>query len=226
MGIDVRPTAAEAGARVASLIAAQMRASVVECGRGSLALSGGRTPEPMLRALGAAEIPWQQVHVFQVDERVVGHDDARRNLSAITAAFESSSVPAENVHGMPVDREPLQAGAEQYYTELCAYAGTPPRIDVVHLGVGEDGHTASLVAHDAALEADGDVAITAPYAGVHRMTLTLRALERAKFRVWLITGASKRRIVRRFLDGDPTIVASRVRREADVIVLDSDAAGG
>jgi 6-phosphogluconolactonase/glucosamine-6-phosphate isomerase/deaminase len=120
---------------------------------------------------------------------------------------------------------PPEAGAIAYANDLEALAGHPSRIDVVHLGLGEDGHTASLVPGDAVLESDGDVAVTDEYKGTRRMTLTLDTLDRARCRIWLVTGRSKRDVVSQFLARDPTLVASRVNADATVVVLDKDAAG-
>jgi len=225
MRVEVCPTSAAAAARAADFIAAELRAAVKDRGLGTVALSGGRTPELMMRALAAARLPWPQIHIFQVDERIVGDDDERRNMNTIRAAFGQSLIPVDNVHPMPVNSSPLESGAAQYSTDLGTMAGAQPSLDVVHLGLGEDGHTASLVAGDGALASDSDVAITGLYKGVHRMTLTLQVLDRARRRIWLVTGSSKRDIVRRFLDADPELVASRVRREAAILVLDDDAAG-
>jgi 6-phosphogluconolactonase len=225
MRVEVCATAADANRRAAELIADALRGAVHERGRGVAALSGGRTPATMLQTLASSELPWTDVHVFQVDERVVGPADERRNLLGIGRALADSQLPATNLHGMPVDTTPVEAGAAQYCRELAAVAGEPPRIDVVHLGLGEDGHTASLVPGDPALAADLDVALSGPYQGTRRMTLTLPVIDRARTRIWLVTGDAKRDVVRRLLAAEPQLVASRVSREAAVAVLDRAAAG-
>jgi 6-phosphogluconolactonase len=225
MRVEVCATAADANRRAAELIAEALRGAVHERGRGVAALSGGRTPAIMLQTLASSELPWTDVHVFQVDERVVGPADERRNLLGIGRALADSQLPATNLHGMPVDTTPVEAGAAQYCRELAAVAGEPPRIDVVHLGLGEDGHTASLVPGDPALAADLDVALSGPYQGTRRMTLTLPVIDRARTRIWLVTGDAKRDVVQRLLAAEPQLVASRVSREAAVAVLDRAAAG-
>ncbi len=225
MRVEVCPTAADANHLAASLIAEQIRAACLERGRGVVALSGGTTPASMLRTLASSELPWAVVHVFQVDERIVDAGDERRNLTTLTSAFAHSALPPENLHAMPVRGAPLEASAAQYAGELAALAGDPPRIDVVHLGLGADGHTASLVPNDAVLDAEHDVAISQLYAGTRRMTLTRPAIDRARCRVWLVTGTAKHDVVRRLLAHEPSLVASRVNREAAIVVLDAAAAG-
>jgi 6-phosphogluconolactonase len=225
MRVEVCATAADAGQCAARLIAEALRGAVLERGLGVAALSGGKTPELMLAALASSELPWANVHLFQVDERIVGDDDDRRNLTSIRRAFACSPLARENLHGMPVDTLPVEAGGAEYARQLAAIAGDPPRIDVVHLGLGDDGHTASLVPGDVTLEAEGDVTISRLYQGTRRMTLTLRALNRAARRVWLVTGESKRDVARRLLEQDSRLVASRVSPEAAVVVLDRAAAG-
>ncbi len=225
MRIEVCASATEANQRAATLIAEQLRGALAERGRASVALSGGRTPQVMLQSLAAVKLAWADVHVLQVDERIVPIDDERRNLTSIRRAFAQSSLPDKNIHGMPVNSANVAAGAAEYCRVLKAIAGDPPRIDVVHLGLGADGHTASLVFDDAALDAHSDVAISGLYQGTQRITLTLHAIDRARCRLWLVTGGAKRDIVRRFLAHDPGLVASRVSREAGIVVLDKDSGG-
>lgn len=225
MRIEICPTADAAGARAARLIAEGLDAAIAERGRGIVALSGGRTPARMLVALASAPIAWPQIHVFQVDERTVDEDDDRRNMKALRAAFERADIPPGNLHRMPVDAASPERGAARYAQDLGAAAGTPPTLDVVHLGLGADGHTASLFPGDTAVEARGAVALSGPYEGVRRMTLTLHVLNRARLRVWLVTGAPKREAVGRLLRGDPEWIASRIRRQASILVMDRIAAG-
>jgi len=225
MQIEVCSTAAAAAERAAELIAAELRTAVDKRGRGTVALSGGRTPAVMLQNLAAAQLPWSRIHIFQVDERIVAEDDDRRNIKAILASFERCAIPAENLHPMPVSHGLAEDGLTEYLNDLREAAGTPPCLDVVHLGLGNDGHTASLFAGDAAVVSDGEIELSEIYQGLHRMTLTLKTIDRARQRIWLVMGSSKRDIARRFLDADPKLVASQVRRKNSIIVLDYDAAG-
>lgn len=225
MQVEVYPDAAAAAARAASLIADSLEAAVAGRGDGSAALSGGRTPALLMQALASAALPWPQIHLFQVDERMVDVGDPRRNITAIKTAFRLCPLTPANLHAMPVEARSPEAGAARYSADLRRLAGTPPRLDVVHLGLGEDGHTASLVPGDDAVASEGDVTLTGDYQGVRRMTLTLPLLNLARQRVWLVTGSAKGEIVRRFLDGDPTLVASQVSRQNAFLVLDAAASG-
>jgi 6-phosphogluconolactonase len=156
------------------------RAASAARGRFALAVSGGHTPWIMLRALASEDVPWVSVHVFQVDERVApdGHPD--RNLTHLRESLlQHAPLRPEQVHAMPVESSDLGAAALQYEQVLRDFAGSPPVLDLVHLGLGPDGHTASLVPGDPVLEVTGsDVALTGIYQGRHRMTLTYPVLNR------------------------------------------------
>ena len=199
--------------RAAAFIAEQARAAVRERGQFTLAVSGGRTPWAMLRALAALDLPWPQLQLFQVDERVAPSGDAVRNLTNIQASLLAHvPLPAANLHAMPVEADDLQAAARDYAATLQRVCGMPAVLDLVHLGLGADGHTASLVPGDAVLAvSDADVALTAPYQGHRRMTLTYPVLNRARAVLWLATGAEKREMVARLRAGDMGIPAGRVQ---------------
>jgi 6-phosphogluconolactonase len=226
--LEVLPDAEGVARRAAEIVAETMRDAVAERGRFVLAVSGGTTPGRMLRELSAEPgLPWQLVHLFQVDERVApaGHRD--RNLTQLRESLlERVALPPEQFHAMPVEAPDLVAAAARYARELAASAGSPPVLDLVHLGLGDDGHTASLVPGDPVLEvADTDVALTRPYAGRQRMTLTFPALDRARRRLWLLTGAAKATMLRRLRRADPSIPAGRVRPDAAIVLADRSAAG-
>lgn len=226
MKLEICPTAVAAAERAAHRIAGCLGEAIAVRGRGTVAFSGGHTPADMLPVLAVAPLNWAAVDIFQVDERIVGVDDERRNLRALRAAFGNPGPAAARIHGMPVDDGPHERAAEDYEESLNTIAGTPATLDVVHLGLGVDGHTASLFPGDAALKATADVAVSGPYDGLERMTLTIDVLNRARMRVWLVTGAAKRAIVRRLVDDDPALVAHRIRRDHSILVLDRDAAPG
>jgi 6-phosphogluconolactonase len=162
------------------------------------------------------------VHVFQVDERVAPRGDPARNLTQLHECL-LAHVPLrpQQVHAMPVEQADLDAAARSYAAVLCATAGTPPVLDLVHLGLGVDGHTASLVPGDPALEVlDAEVAPAGPYQGRRRMTLTFPAIDRARRVLWVVTGESKAAILRRLLAGDRTIPAGRVRQDRAMLIAD------
>ncbi|MGH9446284.1 MAG: 6-phosphogluconolactonase [Terriglobia bacterium] len=218
---------ADTVARVgAATIAADARAAIAARGRFALAVSGGHTPWIMLRALATEDMPWPSVHVFQVDERVApdGHPD--RNLTHLRESLlQHAPLPPEQIHAMPVESLDLEAAAIEYARTLQEIAGSPPVLDLVHLGLGFDGHTASLVPGDRVLDiTDTDVALTGIYQGRRRMTLTYPTLNRARRVLWVVTGSEKTEMLRRLRDGDAAIPAGRVRREQALVLADRTAA--
>ena len=207
--------AATAAARWA---AEQLQAAVAARGRATLAVSGGRTPSRMLERLAVAPIAWQRLDVFQVDERVAPDGHADRN-----ATRQAFALPAADFHAMPVTAADLPAAAADYAAELARYAGHPVHLDVVHLGLGTDGHTASIFPGVSVAD-DRDVAVVGPHLGRLRMTLTLAAINRARHILWLVTGHAKRTALAAMLAGDPVCVGSRVRHDAAVVFADRNAA--
>jgi 6-phosphogluconolactonase len=219
---------ADAVAREAArAVAAAARAAVASRGRFVLALSGGRTPWLMLRALADEEVPWSDVHVVQVDERIAPAGDPERNLARLRESLlDRAALPPQQVYAMPVEEADLDAAASGYARTLERIAGVPPVLDLVHLGLGADGHTASLVPGDPALEVtDRDVAVTRAYMGRRRMTLTYPILNRARRILWLVTGADKVAMLPRLLAADVAIPAGRVNPERALVLADSAAAG-
>ena len=216
-------TVAQEGARV---IAEEARAAVAARGRFSMAVSGGRTPWQMLCALAREEIPWNSVYVAQVDERVApaGHPD--RNLTHLhDSLLEHAPLRPEQICAMPVESSDLEAGAARYAILLQEIAGSPPVLDLVHLGLGPDGHTASLMPGDPVLDVtEADVALTRPYQQRQRMTLTYPMLNRARRILWLVTGGEKAGMLVRLRDGDVMIPAGRVRQEHALLLADRAAA--
>ena len=191
-----------------------------------MAVSGGHTPWIMLRSLAAALIPWRAVHIVQVDERVApaGHTD--RNLTHLRESLAGSSLPPDQLYAMPVESPDLEAAAGSYAATLRTITGELPVIDLVHLGLGPDGHTASLVPGDPVLDIDNaDVALSGPYQGRRRMTLTYPMLNRARRILWVVTGAEKAGMVDRLVDGDRGIPAGRIRSDQALLLADSAAAG-
>jgi 6-phosphogluconolactonase len=215
--------------RAAVLVADHARAAVKERGRFTFAVSGGHTPWIMLRELAREQVPWHQVHVLQVDERIAPADSDERNLKHLRESLLSHApLPLANLHAMPVEADDLPAAAARYAQTLESLAGSPPTLDLIHLGLGPDGHTASLVPADAVLEVtDAWVALTAGlYQGVHRMTLTYPVLNRARCLLWLVTGAEKADALSRLKRRDRSIPAGRVQQDGALLVADGAAAAG
>ncbi|HZY02793.1 MAG TPA: 6-phosphogluconolactonase [Anaeromyxobacteraceae bacterium] len=227
MKIEILRDAAAVAARGARWLAAAAREAVAARGRFALAVSGGRTPWRMLRALAEEDVPWGQVHLFQVDERVAPAGDPDRNLTHIRESLLGQvPLPPGHLHPMPVEEADLRAAAARYQRQLEAVAGAPAVLDAVHLGLGADGHVASLVPGDPVLAVAGaDVALAGRYGGHARMTLTYPALERARSVLWVVTGAEKAAALRRLLDGDPSIPAGRLRPAQALVLADRGAAG-
>jgi 6-phosphogluconolactonase len=227
MNIQIFSDADEVAAEAAKLIAMIARQSVEERGRFILAVSGGRTPWQMLRALGKEDVPWKSVHVFQVDERIAptGHPD--RNLTQLRhSLLENSPINEHHIYAMPVEWNDLEFAAGEYSDLLSQQAGAPPIIDLVHLGLGADGHTASLIPEDHVLEInDRDVAVTGIYQGRNRMTLTYPIINRARNIMWVITGDEKAPMLKRLLDADTSIPAGRIHQEKAFVLADQDAIG-
>ncbi len=224
---EVLETAAAVAEAAADFIAAEARSCVEARGIFTLAVSGGRTPWLMLRSLAGRDVPWAGVHLWQVDERVAPDDDADRNLTQLHDSL-LARVPLApgQVHAMPVSAPDLEAAARLYSSTLRAFAGDPPVLDLVHLGLGSDGHTASLVPGDASLDVTGaDVALAGPYQGRRRMTLTFPLINRSRRVLWVVTGADKATMLRRMLDGDRTIPAGRVCQDKAIVLADRAAAG-
>jgi 6-phosphogluconolactonase len=226
MNIEVLADAGLVAERAASVIADYAWEAIASRGSFIMAVSGGNTPWIMLRRLAAAQIPWRAVHIVQVDERVApaGHTD--RNLTHLRESLADSPLPSDQLYAMPVESPDLEAGARSYAATLRKITGELPIIDVVHLGLGPDGHTASLVPGDPVLDVDNaDVALSGPYQGRRRMTLTYPAIDRARCVLWVVTGGEKEGMVNRLLNGDRGIPAGRVSRGQALLLADSAAAG-
>jgi len=219
---DAEPVAREG----AEIIAAKARASVAARGRFILAVSGGHTPWVMLRALAGEDVPWSGMHVAQVDERVApeGHPD--RNLTHLRESLlKYAPIRAEQVYAMPVEAADLEAAASRYAETLHIIAGSPPVLDLIHLGLGSDGHSASLVPEDPVLSVThADVALTGVYQGTGRMTLTYPMINRARDILWLVTGDEKAAMLKRLRNGDKSIPAGRIRQDDALMIADRAAA--
>ncbi len=211
----------------AKLIAREAIAAIAARGQFVMAVSGGHSPWIMLRALAMEKIPWDRVHVVQVDERVAPAGNPDRNLTHLRESLlDHSPIPPEQIYAMPVESPDLDAAARQYASTLGKIAGAPPTLDLVHLGLGPDGHTASLVPGDPVLNvSETDVGLTGIYQGRRRMTLTYPVINRARRILWLVTGSEKVDALDRLRKGDPSIPAGRVCQDRAVIFADGSATG-
>ena len=184
-----------------------------------MAVSGGNTPWQMLRELANEDVPWGSMHVAQVDERIAPAGGPSRNLTHLRESLlENAPLPEEQIHAMPVEEADIEGAALILQRLLVA---TFPVLDLVHLGLGSDGHTASLVPDDPILQVnDRDVTLTGFYQGRRRMTLTYPMLNRSRRILWVVTGAGKVGMLNRLLDGDASIPAGRVRQDCALVIAD------
>jgi len=227
MDVEILIDAQAVARKAAGIIAAEARTTVAERGRFIMAVSGGHTPWKMLRALADEKVPWEVVRVAQVDERVAPAGDPDRNLSHLRESLlDYAPLRPEQLLAMPVEWPDLDAAAISYAMTLKEIAGSSPVLDLVHLGLGPDGHTASLVPGDPVLNVtDSDVALTGVYQGRRRMTLTYPILNRARRILWLVTGSDKVDALARLRQADTSIPAGKIRRDHALVLADQAAAG-
>ena len=215
--VEVLPNPEAVARRGADVVAASALAAIDAHGDFTFAVSGGRTPWAMFAHL-AGRMPWEKVTIFQVDERVAPEGDPDRNLTQLTRSLPPGG--AADVRAMPVGDADLERAASDYASAL------PDAFDLVHLGLGPDGHTASLVPGDPVLDmSDALVAVTGVYQGRRRMTLTFPALDRSRQILWLVTGDDKVDAFARLRAGDRSIPAGRVSTEHALVLADEAAAG-
>jgi 6-phosphogluconolactonase len=226
MQVDVVATPELAARQGALHLAEALRAGIRDRDRACLALSGGASPVPLFRELAQLDLDWSAVHVFQVDERVVPRGDPARNLTTIEQVLvREGPLPAERLHAMPVEADDLAAAAAAYGERLAEFAGTPIELDAIHLGLGADGHTASLFPGDATTQVtDRSVVVTGEHAGYRRLTLTYPVLNAARRVVWFAVGPGKAVVVQGLAAGTLKAPAGGVNRAMAVLV--ADAAGG
>jgi 6-phosphogluconolactonase len=213
--VEVLADGSAATTAAADAIAERILAATASGGRFAWAISGGTYPAPMFHRLAELDLPWSSIDTWQVDERVAPLTDPDRNRT--TAEAELPRPAIAGVRWMPVEDEDLDAAAERYAATL------PSRFDLIHLGLGADGHTASLVPGDPVLDdRERTVAVTEPYQGRRRMTLTFPALDSASAIVWLVSGEAKREALTKLIERDPSIPGARVAVEDQLVVTDID----
>jgi 6-phosphogluconolactonase len=213
--LEVLPDPEAVARRAADVVLAAAREAIAARGRFTFAVSGGRSPSAMFRDLADEDVPWEEVGIWQVDERVARDGDRHRNLTSLEPVIPSSA----DLRPMPVTEPDLESAADRYAASL------PEAFELVHLGMGDDGHTASLVPGDPVLDVtDRDVAVTGEYRGLRRMTVTYPVLDRAGRALWLITGSDKAPMLPRLLAGDRSIPAGRVATAEQLVVVDAAAA--
>jgi 6-phosphogluconolactonase len=227
-GLELRVLSdAESAARkAAAFVADCARQAIAQRSRFVLAVSGGETPSQMFKRLATEDVPWHDVSIVQVDERIAPSGDPDRNLAGLQGNLLAHiPLPSRQVYPMPVEDRDLSAAAEKYVDILERLCGKPPVFDLVLLGLGSDGHTASLLPGDPVLDVmDADVAVSGVYRGRRRMTLTYPIINRSRRILWLVTGAAKARMLVRLCNGDAHIPAGRINRQGAIVFADSSAA--
>jgi 6-phosphogluconolactonase len=201
----------------AAYVADRARAIQARAATFTFALSGGKSPWAMFETLAHDDVDWSATRIYQVDERVVREDNDLRNLKSLRVALKGTNAPIE---AMDVDADDLNVACSNYAALL------PKRFNLIHLGIGPDGHCASLVPADPVLDlTDRLVSLSGPYQDTLRMTLTYPALARADQLLWLISGADKREALAKLLAGDHSIPAGRVVAGASLVMADRAALG-
>jgi len=213
MDLRVLDDAAGAAAEAAGWTAHHLRGAVRRRGSASIAVSGGTTPASMFAELATMDLPWDRITVFQVDERVAPDGDAARN-ARLLELFPA----AARLEPMPVTDRDLSDGAARYGRAL------PGRFDIVHLGIGDDGHTASWPPGDPVVDAAEPVALSRESRGDVRMTLTPPVVNAARYRLVLAAGADKAAPLEGWLLGNDSLPIHRVRGSDTVVVVDRAAA--
>lgn len=212
--IEVLPNDTSVALRAAEIVVEHAHAAIAARRMFTLAVSGGHTPAQMFAELAQRnDFPWGQSAIYQVDERIAPDGDPNRNLTLLWDNLPEAAF--SQLHPMPVQADDLADAARRYAGVL------PQQFDLIHLGIGVDGHTASLVPGDPVLEIlDRDVALTGPYMGLARMTFTYPVLNRARALLWLVTGKDKRDALSRLRASDTSIPAGRVSRDRALIIAD------
>jgi 6-phosphogluconolactonase len=227
MNVEILPDVDSLAQRAAAVIAADARAAVSARGRFVMAVSGGKSPWLMLADLANEDVPWANVHVFQIDERIAPAGDPDRNYVHLRdSLLQHAPIPPEQIYAMPVESPNVEAAAKEYAHTLEGVAGKPPVLDLAHLGLGPDGHCASLIPGDPVLNLmDRDVAITGVYQGRRRMTLTYPVINRSRRILWLVSGKDKVSAFPKLRAADPSIPAGRISQTQGLLLADRAAAG-
>ena len=226
MKLEVFPTPEAVAQKATKIIAELAQERIRSTGTFLFAMSGGTTPWKVLRQLADTTLTWEAIELFQVDERIAPAGDPQRNLTKINENLLNPIAPLQaQVHAIPVELSPPESAAEKYAQSLRERCGNPPILDLIHLGLGEDGHTASLLPGDPARKSLAPVTVTMQYQSLRRITMTYPTLNAARQRLWIITGARKRSMLERLYHDDSRIPAGLVERRNSIILADKEAAG-
>ncbi len=196
MQIDVLADKATLIERALVCVTTRMMKAIAERGQATIALSGGSTPKPLYAALASQPLPWEKVHVFWGDERYVPptHGDSNQNM-ARQAWLDQIDIPESNIHPMPTQRNDPEADAAAYSTTLMNFfkltPGQFPGLDLILLGLGDDGHTASLFPQTDALQVQDRLITVGDKDGEPRLTFTIPLINHGRSVVFLVAGSNK-----------------------------------
>jgi len=226
MEIRTFQSATEVAKEAAIFIADRIRENIHKKGFFTFAISGGRTPWEMIKELAKEDLPWEKVYLFQVDERIAPDAHPDRNLTQLFKAIEGTKLVLRlNIFPMRVNAEDLNEACEEYESHINRMTENG-KLDLIHLGLGTDGHTASLVPYDSVLEInDKGVAMTRiEYQERKRMTLTYPLINQAEKILWVVTGEEKAEMLDRLLHQDPSIPAGRIDQHHAIVFTEESAA--
>lgn len=227
---QVYDTVEQTDTEAAAWLGTAINDAVAARGCCAMAVSGGHSPWPMFAILAARDdIPWDRITLFQVDERIAPVGDAARNYTHLQANLLSQRPElTARTHAMPVNDEDLESACVRYAHLLVEACGDPPVLDIVHLGLGPDGHTASLVPGDGVLQVtDCDVSLTVgTYQDRRRMTLTYPCINRAKRIMWQVVGADKADALEKMMAGDRSVPGGAIATEQAIVFVDAAAVNG
>lgn len=222
MEIRTFQSADQVAKEAASYIADRIRENIARKGHFTFAISGGRTPWAMIKELAKEDLPWEKTFLFQVDERIAPDTHPDRNLTQLFKVIEGSKLVLRlNIFPMRVNAEDLSEACADYESHINRMTGNG-KLDLIHLGIGTDGHTASLVPDDPILEVmEKGVDITGnAYQGRLRMSLTYPLINQAEKILWVITGEEKAEMLNRLLHKDQSIPAGKIDQHHAIVLTE------
>ena len=231
--VEVLPDKSALIERSLEIVLTKIEAAIAQRGLATIALAGGSTPKPLYEKLAEQDLPWEKIHVFWGDERYVpaDHPDSNEGM-ARRAWLDQVPLPAANIHPMPTDASDPAAAAAQHEAEVQAFftisTGTFPAFDIILLGIGDDGHTASLFPHTDALQVRDRLITVGNKDGQPRLTFTAPLINQAHAVLFLVAGASKRPALNHIFapeDDDTLYPARLIQPQGELWWLLDEAAG-
>jgi 6-phosphogluconolactonase len=231
--VEVLPDQKALIERSLAIVLEQIKTAIQERGQCTIALSGGSTPKPLYEAIAAQNLPWEQLHIFWGDERYVPPTDPDSNQRMARQAWlDQVNLPAENIHPMPTGAADPAIDAQKYEQELQQFfqvsAGEFPALDIILLGIGDDGHTASLFPHTEALQVRDRLITVGNKDGQPRITFTAPLINQAHCVLFIVAGANKRPALAQIFAAtadEQTYPARLIQPQGELVWLLDQAAG-